>query len=151
VLFVISSATQVSPHTKKKYCTAVHSFLMRKTEWLKCNSQTLHDKDTNKKIENVASLVMVEGNLCLTAHQQWGTTNWEIPNRQKCRLHYDMLRKGKHIYKQYQSNLKGKWNISLSTYHRIQQTIITTASQSCGSTFSLNPLIYYKITFCNVL
>ena len=73
-----------------------------------------------------------EGNPCLMACQRWGTVNWEIPNMQKCRLYYDMLRNGKHIYKWYQSNLKGKWNISCSTRHCTQQNLITTVWQSCS-------------------
>jgi len=45
--------------------------------------------------------------------------NWEIPNMQKCHLYYDMLRNGKHIYKQYQSNLKGNgiYLVLLNTAH----------------------------------
>ena len=44
---------------------------MRKTEQYKHNSWLLYKNDTNKQIQNVVSLVIVEGKLYLTAFQQW--------------------------------------------------------------------------------
>jgi len=145
--FSLFHAPHGSYNIQRKYCTAVHSLLMWETH---SSSQLLHENDTKQMNLKVASLVMAEGNPCLAACQRWGTIKpWDT---KRAKMPPVLWQETVNTFRNnIKSNLKGKMEyIFFLLKHCTQQNLITTAWHGCSFTFSLNALIQYKITFCNV-